>query len=248
MTPTVVVDVGNTRIKWGRCVQGQIKETISLPPDSESWQAQVVAWRLQKRGTWVLSGVHPPRRDRLADWLRARGEQVQIIDSWRELDLKTNVESPEKVGIDRLLNALAAVGIQPGRLPAIVISAGSAVTVDWIDESGTFCGGAIFPGPGLMARALHDYTALLPIVEINDTNPVVPAKSTIAAIEAGIFCASVGGISEVCTRLQKGAGNARELYLTGGYGKQLGAVMAQPFRLWPEMTLEGLRLAAKRLP
>ena len=82
------------------------------------------------------------------------------------MPLEVELEHPDKVGIDRLLNAVAANRRRQEHVAAILVDAGSAVTVDYLDGNGVFRGGAIFPGFRLMARALHDYTALLPIVDI----------------------------------------------------------------------------------
>ncbi|MEK7734665.1 MAG: type III pantothenate kinase, partial [Pseudomonadota bacterium] len=62
--------------------------------------------------------------------------------------------------------------IQPHRL---LVDAGSAVTVDYVDQDGAFCGGAILPGLRLMAKALHDYTALLPLIEVEDAKAALSA-------------------------------------------------------------------------
>src|SRR5205085_11851847 len=98
------------------------------------------------------------------DWIRQRGDAVAVLESWRQLPLEVKVEQPERVGIDRLLNFVALRSRTVRAVSMVVIDAGSAVTVDWVDEQGTFRGGAIFPGLRLMAMALHRYTAALPEV------------------------------------------------------------------------------------
>src|ERR1700688_4046772 len=75
MKPSLVVDVGNSRIKWGRCADGSasIAAVASLPPeDPEAWQRQFNEWGLGHGENWLVSGVHPERRDRLIEWLRER--------------------------------------------------------------------------------------------------------------------------------------------------------------------------------
>src|SRR5205085_7856667 len=109
-------------------------------------------------------GVHPARRQRLADWLLARGDEVEVVVSPGRLPLATALPQPEKAGIDRLFNAVAVNSRRRPNAAAVVVDAGSAVTVDLVDEHGVFRGGAILPGLRLMAQALHDYTALLPAV------------------------------------------------------------------------------------
>ena len=249
MIPALVVDVGNSRIKWGRCQDGRISESVSLPADDpKTWQEQLGLWNLASAIPWVVTGVHPQRRDRFAEWLRQRGDSVRILDDWQQLPLRVRVARPEWVGIDRLLNAVAASRrVRPG-VPAVLVDAGSAVTVDWLDESGAFAGGAIFPGVRLMTQALHDYTALLPLVQIQQPAPPVPATSTPAAVEAGVFWAVVGGIQALSGRLGSRAPTPAEVFLTGGDAALLAPAMNQDVRIWPHMTLEGIRIAAETLP
>jgi type III pantothenate kinase len=261
MKPDMVADVGNSRIKWGRCKDGSVATTMALPPDDPAaWQQSVEYWSRGLPLTWAVSGVHPERRDRLADWLRQRGDTVLVVDSWRQLPVQVFLAHPERVGIDRLLNAVAARDRVQRRVPVLIIDAGSAVTVDLVDETGAFRGGGIFPGMRLMAQALHDYTALLPLVEVRSTNPPLPGTLTEGAIAGGIFWAVAGGIKALVRQL---AARGRELadphhsgsplhsvvvFLTGGDARLLAPVMDVEVQVWPTMTLEGIRLAAEALP
>src|SRR4029077_18316538 len=108
MNPDLVVDVGNTCIKWGRYSPQGIVAHASLPPeDPAAWQQQLDLWGLTRPVRWGISGVHPPRRDALAAWLVGCGHQVVLLESPGQLPLQVLLEHPERVGIDRLLNAVA---------------------------------------------------------------------------------------------------------------------------------------------
>jgi type III pantothenate kinase len=223
---------------------------VSLAPDDPAgWQRQLHAWVGAAGPVWVVSGVHPQRRDRLADWLRQGGHTVRLVVSAGQLPLEVAVDHPDKVGIDRLLNAVAVNARRPSGSPAVIVDAGSAVTVDFVDGAGVFRGGAILPGLGLMARALHNYTALLPLIEVNADSPL-PGTSTVAAMKAGIFCAVLGGVKECVARLVGAAPPGKEVFVVfgGGDGPLLARHMPGPVESWPLMTLEGLRLTARNLP
>jgi type III pantothenate kinase len=248
MNVAVVVDVGNSRIKWGRCAGGAVVETVSLPPeDPFAWRDQHDRWRNDLIGPWALTGVHPNRCNRLAEWLSREGEAVRTIRYYSELPLRADVEYPDRVGLDRLLNAVAANSRRPAGVPAVLVDVGTAVTVDWLNEQGIFGGGAIFPGLRLMAQALHNYTALLPQIDVGQAAPAVPGRSTPAAMEAGIYWAVLGGIRTLCAELTRQAGKAM-VFLTGGNGPALQAALGLDVVAWPEMTLEGIRLTAESLP
>src|SRR5207247_9704552 len=128
------------------------------------------------------------------DWLLAQGHAVVLLQRAEQLPLTTRVVEPNRVGIDRLLDAVAAKRRLPAGQPAVLVDAGTAVTVDWLDEAHSFCGGAIFPGLRLMTHSLNDYTAFLPVVTIREPIPALPAPDTMPAIETGIFHAVAGGI------------------------------------------------------
>ena len=163
-TPRLVVDIGNTRIKWGLCDAAAVVKSASLPPDEPTaWRKQLAKWRLTGPLLWAVSGVHPQRRDYLADWLRQRGDTVTMVISPKDLPLEVKLRHPGRVGIDRLLNAVAVNSRRPRQTSAIIIDAGSAITVDYVDQHGVFRGGAILPGLRLMAKSLHDYTGAIAV-------------------------------------------------------------------------------------
>jgi type III pantothenate kinase len=259
MKPAVVVDVGNTRIKWGRCAGDTVTEVCSLPHgdtvtevcslphgDTGAWQRQLTAWALDGHSLWVVTGVQPARRDQLSQWLQQQGQVVRLLDDPSELPLRVLLERPDHVGVDRLLDAVAANSRRSPDRSAVIIDAGSAVTVDLLDETGAFVGGVILPGFRLMARALHDYTALLPLIETPTEPPPLPGKSTPAALAAGLHASVAGGIRYLLDRYRGLFRIPPQVFLTGGDTALLQPALpdAEP---WPLMTLEGIRLAAEKL-
>jgi type III pantothenate kinase len=254
MKPNIVVDVGNSRIKWARPVGNRVEEDhVSLAPESpESWQEQIKLWNLRDQLVWAVAGVHPKRIGQFTDWLNQRGDQVLLIHDRKLLPIKIDVDEPDRVGIDRLLNAVGARDRQMAAESIVIIDAGSAVTVDWVDKDGVFRGGAIFPGLQMMAKALHDYTAALPLVEVNRSTPrhVLPGNSTELAIRGGVFWAVAGGITAL-TRLYAARTEPSlrpVIYLTGGDAQVLLPLLPSEVKLTPTLTLEGIRIAAEALP
>ena len=249
MTPDVVIDVGNTRIKWGRCRDRAVVAAASLEPDDPvGWKEQREHWRLDPGARYVVTGVHPQRRERLANWLREHGDEVRVVKDVRELPLVVQVERPEQVGTDRLFDAVAANSRRHAGRGAVVIDAGSAVTVDWVAADGAFAGGTIFPGVRLMALALHQYTAQLPLIDTPHELPAVPGASTRTAMAAGIAWATAGGIKAIVEQYTRQSTVAPHVFLTGGDGPLLHAALGASVELWPNLTLEGIRLTAESLP
>jgi type III pantothenate kinase len=269
MKPDVIVDIGNTRLKWALVgPNGASFRTIaSLADDPAVWQRQMDEWPgtfsdLKGRGPlqWVAASVNPGRTERLSAWVEARGDQFFHLRFAAQLPLRVGVEHPDWVGIDRLLDAVAALEVLPPGRGAVLIDAGSAVTIDWLDEEHVFRGGCIYPGLDLMAEALHGYTALLPRVTVERPVPPLPAGATIPAMQVGIFLAVSGGIRETVRRYAEQARVPPQVFFSGGQAPLLAGEMGlldggtkpppgwEDWRLWPEQTLMGILQAARALP
>ncbi len=255
MKPTIVVDIGNSRIKWGLCAEDRVVSRSSLPPDDPAfWEEQVKRWDVVAKSPWAIAGVHPQTANRFVEWLKLRGDPITIVQDRGRLPIEIKVSESHRVGIDRLLNAVAAKNRVQRQVSIFIVDAGSAVTVDWVDEQGAFRGGAIFPGMQLMAKALNDYTAALPLIKVDTSRasfpPYFPGTSTVSAIEAGILWAVAGGIKALVRQLagMAKASRHRVIFLTGGDAKYLAGAMDSEVQLWPEMTLEGIRISAEALP
>lgn len=254
MTPDVVVDIGNSRIKWGRwnAATAEMAMVSLSGDDAREWDEQARRWELGKSPTWAVAGVRPEWEKHFAEWVRARGNCVLSM-THEHIPIAIDVETPGAVGIDRLLNAVAANGSKPRNSLAVVISVGTAVTVDLVRADGSFAGGTIFPGPRLMAASLHQMTAKLPALDLDsvECGHDPPCTNTVDAIRTGICYAIVGGIKQLIDVM---VGNDRfrtSIFMTGGaFGVlvefDFGYVEDLVFR--PTLTLEGLRLAAESLP
>ena len=251
MTPDVVVDIGNTRMKWGRCADGRVAEMVSLAGEiPEDWSLQVPKWNLGTGLNWAVATVQPKWQKSFARWAEARGDRAHVINR-AHIPIPVEVDEPESVGIDRLLNALAASRRAPANTPIVVISVGTAVTVDLVRADGSFAGGVIFPGPRLMAESLHRFTAKLPRVPIDRVDPRdPPCKNTRTAIQTGISFAVMGGASLLVDEMTGSAKAKAWVVMTGGalgdlagyhFGKVANTITDST------LTLEGIRIAAEAL-
>jgi type III pantothenate kinase len=252
MHPDVVVDIGNTRVKWGRCAVHKITDVVALPADPAAWGAQAAAWRLGRGTRWAVGGVNPPVADALARWAEGAGGTCHHFRSPTELPIPLLVDEPAAVGIDRVFGALAARSLVSPGTPAVTVDVGTAVTVNLVDADGAFRGGAIFPGPRLMALALHQHTAKLPLVEVTEPDTSVEsAPNTVAAIRQGITSAVVCGAYGLACDFAGRPGVPAWLFLTGGGAGLLNDAdipnVARTVRE-PALNLLGLRLAAEALP
>lgn len=157
---------------------------------------------------WWIATVNRPATTRLLEWIRqARPADAITLLSAADLPLFVRVPRPDMVGIDRLLDALAANRLRaPGR-PAVVVDVGTAITVDLIAPDGSFLGGAILPGIGMSARAMHEFTDLLPLLSVSELAepPPVVGTATEPAMRSGLFWGAVGAVRELVARMSSEA-------------------------------------------
>lgn len=248
--PLIAVDIGNSRIKLG---QFQYKANDQKRPDpffepSDAFDlaitdrsgqfddVRLVAWCGEHVGgnaAWMVASVHRGATERfvaavtkLAAQSNATWPLRQI--NYRDVPLTIRVDQPERVGIDRLLAALAADRLRQRDRAAIVVDLGTAITVDLVDDSGAFVGGAILPGIAMSARALAEQTDALPHVGVDrlDRPPAALGKSTVKAIESGLYWGAVGAIRELITLYSADAAVPPDVFVTGGASADVAQLLA----------------------
>lgn len=160
------------------------------------------------------------------------------------LGIGIDVDMPkEEVGADRVANAVAAQDrYQP---PLIVLDFGTATTFDIIDRMGSYCGGVIAPGINLSLRALDMAAAQLPRIGIRRP-PTVVGRSTVPAMQSGVFWGYVGLIEGLIQRIRAERGEAMEVIATGGLAPLIAGATEVINRVDPDLTLWGLRLIYRR--
>lgn len=211
-----------------------------------------LADRAAPEGAAISSVSRPALRDALREALGAAVAGAVLVAP--EAGLDNACEHPETVGLDRLYAARGALELVGA--PALVVDAGTALTVDALDAgSGNgrarFLGGAIAPGPLLLAGALAAGTAALPEVAPPDDPPAL-GRHTRAALEAGVAVGFQGAAAELVRRVAAEAGaSAAPLLLTGGAARYLrrpGLFAPRAPREVPDLVHVGLCAAAAPAP
>jgi type III pantothenate kinase len=222
--------------------------------DPEAWGPDIDRWLDEAPcgdSPLCLAGSVQPRVfEALATRLRRRGlARIELLTA-AHLPLTVRTKAPQRVGIDRLLAAVAVNRLRAPGTPAISIDMGTATTVDAIAADGAFEGGAILAGPWLSLLALHQGTASLPEFDVASVAapPAVVGKSTDEALASGAFWGAVGAVSELVRRTARDSGADPELYLTGGAAPAFQSFIAldgRPARHVPHLVLCGVRIAAE---
>jgi len=247
----VAVDVGNTAVKLALQFESSI-EHREIRIGSSGWELSAIGWVRDKLGShhaagnspqWRVASVHRSAANQLrhAIELSQPNALIQLV-TWPDLPIKIDVDDPDRVGIDRLLSACAAWSRFES--PAVVIDAGSAITVDWVDPTGTFCGGAILPGLELQSRSLVMGTEALPQIELNTSSLVpLPAKNTADAIRAGIVLGVASGLDGLIDRYANVSGlrvDEFQVILTGGDARILSPHLRKSHQVVLNLVCQGL--------
>lgn len=257
----LLVDIGNTRLKWA--------VASSAPSDAATLSGQALSVCAQPSAQWdtpsaldamgaavdsasraaagkryrvLVSCVGPSGWfDRFDAFCGSRGLALHWVRSSAGCGRFVNgYDQPTTLGVDRFCMALAAAHQWAGQ-PVIVVSAGTATTVDAIDAQGRLLGGYILPGADLMASSLHRNTAQLPLAGPDLRE--FPTQ-TGQAIATGIIRAQCGAVMALTESLHRQAGQAPALVLTGGARDWLKAALP-PVTECPDLVLQGLQWWAR---
>ena len=191
----------------------------------------------------AIGSVVPAVTGPLADACHAiLGVRARIIDARSPLPIVLEVDEPNTVGADRLINTLAASRLY--KSDTIVVDLGTATTYDCITAEGVFLGGIIAPGLRTSADTLIRRTSKLPATEL-----VAPAralgKRTEECIRAGVMLGTADMIDGLVRRLKKEWPNGRvpRVVATGGLAEAVAPLTQEIETVEPYLTLYGLQMA-----
>jgi type III pantothenate kinase len=250
----LVIDIGNTRIKWAEVEDGRLAKVgnavhrgereralaslaAALPRDLTRAIVANVAGDALARDLTQLLAV----RARIApEFVAVRAEQFGVRCAYAD---------PSRLGVDRWIAVLAAHHLAPGA--ACVIDAGTAVTFDAVDGRGKHLGGLILPGPRLLAGALDRNTSNIGATHAPGSRPSgldLLGKSTDAAVGNGAMLALTGALERAVAAVEGSLKEHPKVYLTGGDADVLEAWLESEVDLRRDLVLEGLALFSDAPP
>ena len=245
----IAISVGNSRTQVGRFADGRIEESDRFANDDLAAIVGRVSqwWRSiseSPHAVLVIASVNDALADRftsaLEDQLSAEAYRIEKdlpIPIGRQLD-------PETItGVDRLLNAAAAYDVV--HQACIVVDAGTAVTVDFVDGEGTFHGGAIAPGGAMQLQALHEHTTALPEISLQKPNDETFGRSTSQAMLRGVLQGIRGMVRLLIEQYAESYGAYPIVIATGGDAMLLFDNDELIDRIVPELTLMGIVVAVR---
>ena len=239
----LALDVGNTRLKWALFVGGIMREHGALMLEDISalngnqWRALPPPERII--GSNVAGDAVRHRvEDQLARWAV---DPEWIVSHAAECGVVNGYDRPGLLGPDRWAALIAARERVPGG-SCLVITVGTAVTIDALDDKGTFVGGLIVPGFGLMLDALEAGTAGLRVP--SGDFQAFPTNTSNALMSGGVH-ALAGAAERMARLLSERTGRAPRVLLSGGAAPKLAPHLQCAFTIVDNLVLEGLALIAK---
>ena len=247
----LAIDCGNTRIKWARCGSAERSETRYAEfgkPETLNALADDLGHAVERVLVANVAGerVAAQVADIVADAAGIEAEFVQVSPAAH--GITCGYREPRALGVDRWL-AMVAVR-QTTAEPFIVISAGTAVTIDVVDRNGAHLGGLILPGDKLMIDAIAANTGQIPVVARAD-EPVsglgLLGRTTEDAVGRGTRLAVAAAIDRAILSVNNTLGSAAKVIVTGGDRQSVSNWLASSHSLQPDLVLEGLAVIGKEL-
>jgi type III pantothenate kinase len=253
----LTLDIGNTEITVGLFRERELEAhwRLTTNPDRtpDEWAAAIAAF-LDHAGrspsevrAACLASVAPAVTQSIVEGLeKTTGRSPRAVDARSPLPLTLDVEEPLSVGADRVVNALAASQLYGA--DTIVVDFGTATTFDCVTADARFIGGVIMPGLRTSADQLTRRTAKLPATELLPPERAI-GRRTEECIRAGVLFGTADAVDGIVRRIRdEWPGNGSPgVVATGGLARVVAPLTQSIARVDPDLTLQGLALAARHL-
>ncbi len=234
MRKTLVIDNGNSSTKVGIRLNGREPAVRVFPRLTPGIASSLLAEFHGFDAVAVCSvgvGIN-----RALSVLRPAVGRLLVVDGSTPLPISlSGYRNARHLGPDRVAALCGARAEMPGK-KVLVVDYGTAITYDLLLPDGSFAGGNIAPGTGMRMRALHDHTARLPLVDL-DENPMLLGNDTDQAIRAGVLQGVAGELCFYRDRL----GHDTGIIATGGASIRILSLLPFEVTHRPNLVLTGLK-------
>ena len=223
----LLIDIGNTNIVFG-CAEGRtLLFTSRIATDrskTEDEYTLIFQGLLQMQHIdpsriegGIISSVVPELKTVLSITARRlTGKEFLIVGSGLKTGLNIRIDSPEKLGSDLVVNAVAASAKYPK--PTAVFDMGTATTMSVLDEKGVYIGGMIIPGMRVSVDALSARAAQLPYINLTAPGEVI-GKNTVDCMRAGVIYGHASMLDGLIARVEETLGQPVAAVITGGLSR-----------------------------
>lgn len=238
MAVTLCFDFGNTRLKCAVFENADMKELLVLENDDETTIENLLN-RYRPAATILSSVIDHNKKTETV--LQQHGH-FHLLNKESKLPFTLVVSKPETVGADRLALCAAAVHLYPGR-HNLVIGLGTCITYNFINKFSEFLGGGISPGMEMRFKAMHEFTALLPMVQANWNFPLIgydTRTNLLSGVILGMSKEIDGMIDEYASKYSN-----FNVVLTGGDMGFFASLLKKKIFADPDLIYKGLYAISK---
>lgn len=241
----LLLDVGNSRIKWKLHGSKLLSTSGAVLYDTEMLKEQMQAWfgdmPVQERVV-ICAVVASDVRLLIANWFTQHWQcTVDFVESAKYLaGVRNGYSNEAELGVDRWMAIVAAFDTYAQAV--CVIDCGTAITLDVVDESGQHQGGMIMPGLKLMRDALVQGAAA---IEEGQGQCLGLAKNTADGVFGGCLGLAVSGLAGIYQQLVVEYGEGLKCVVTGGDGALVAGQMDCGCDYNEDLVLQGLIIAAQ---
>lgn len=244
MTQTLVVDIGNSRIKWAYAHARGLRDggAVAYGGDIGACLARAFA-SAPKSARIVFVSVAGAAVTRAArDWMQDRWQQQprELTASAVGYGIRNTYDVPEQLGADRWAALIGAWSLRQGA--QCIVDCGTALSASVLNASGVFVGGALLPGLATARACLYARTPLAP-ADGNDAH--VLARNTADAVAVGTLFGMVGAIDRLLAEYRASVDSDLMAILTGGDAAAIAPRLQCPAAVVPDLVLLGLARVAE---
>jgi type III pantothenate kinase len=245
-TPRLLaVHVGNSNTRWA-LFDGNAtpKHPGTRPSDQTEDLATAIEAAARRLGEFdgslvVVSSTNNPAAEAFIRAVEPRlNQELLRVGTDVKVPIEVATDRDAKTGQDRLLNALAAYDVY--EQACVIVDAGTAVTVDFVDGDGVFQGGAIAPGARMALMAMHEHTAALPRIEAARPDDRAFGRNTEQAMLNGMYYSIRGLVRTLVERYAEAFGAFPPVIATGGDAIMLFENDEFIDKIVPDLTLRGI--------
>ena len=250
----LTVDIGNTNIVIGifkgdeLIYHWRIGTAVKYSTDEymikfyNLFKIAGIDYRKEIKGIIIGSVVPELVRKIEKAYFNLTGISPVIADVNLDWGMKIRYDIPSQVGVDRLLNSLAAKKLYG--IPTLIVDFGTATTIDVVSEEGNYEGGTISPGINISTEALFEKTAKLPHISIAIPKRVL-GKNTVESMRSGILLGTAGQVKYLIEKIKEENPSLKKskIIFTGGFSRLMEKILdfLNPI-IDPFLTLKGLKL------
>ena len=252
----LAIDIGNTEITIGLFAGPELERSwrIMTHPDrtADEWAVllralfQQAGLDITEVARSIIASVVPMTTESLTDGVVDASGTVPQVVAAANLPIRLDVEEPQTVGADRMINTLAASRLFG--VDTIVVDFGTATTLDCITKDGRFLGGIIAPGIRTAGENLIKRAAKLSATDIAPPEHAI-WRRTDDCIRAGLVFGAADAVDGMVRRIKAEwpTRDVPRVIATGGLAPLVAKFSSEIEEVHPDLTLQGLRLASEWL-